>query len=91
MNQDTHASVAISTASLVFQGPRRWNTLAFQKAVDGLGQGIVVTVTRGADRRLDACLGQALGVAIRQVLRPPVGEGNEAVLLGRSTRAQSLL
>ena len=44
--------------------------LGLVEAVDGLGQGVVVTVADAADRRLDAGAGQSLGVLYRNVLRP---------------------
>ena len=42
--------------------------LGLVEAVDALGQGVVVAVADAADRRLDACLGEALGIADRDVL-----------------------
>jgi len=42
--------------------------LGLVQAVDGLGQGVVVTATTAAHRRLNACLGQTLGVANADVL-----------------------
>ena len=44
--------------------------LGLVEAVDGLRQGVVVTVADAADRRLDAGLGQTLGVLDGNVLRP---------------------
>ena len=51
--------------------------LGFVEAVDGLGQGIVVAIADATDRRLDAGLGQALGVFDRDVLHAPVGVVDE--------------
>jgi len=42
--------------------------LGLEQAVDGFGEGVVVAVADAADRRLDAGLEQALGVADRDVL-----------------------
>ena len=41
--------------------------LGLVEPVDGLGQGVVVAVALAADRGLDACLGQSLAVADRDV------------------------
>jgi hypothetical protein len=42
--------------------------LGLVEAIDGFREGIVVTVAYTADRRLDACLRQALGILDREVL-----------------------
>ena len=52
LNQSTHPSVANSTASMVRHDPRR----------------IVVTIADAADRRLDACFREALGILDRDIL-----------------------
>ena len=44
--------------------------LGLVEAVDRLGQGVVVAVADAADRGLDAGIGEALGVADRDVLDP---------------------
>lgn len=49
----------------------------FVEAVDGFGQGIVVRVPFAADRGLDACFGQPLGVADGNVLASPVRVMNQ--------------
>ena len=46
--------------------------LGFVKAVDGFSQRIVVAVALAADRRLDPGLGQTLGIANGDILRPPI-------------------
>ena len=46
--------------------------LGFIKNVDRLGENIVITVANAANRRLDACLRQALGVFDRDVLAASV-------------------
>ena len=47
--------------------------LGLVQAVDGLCQGVVVTVTMATHRGLNACLDQPLGVANADILSPPVG------------------
>jgi hypothetical protein len=42
--------------------------LGLEQADDGLGEGIIVAVADTADGRLDAGLGQVLGIADRDVL-----------------------
>ena len=59
--------------------------------VDGLGQGVVVAVALGAHGRLDASLGQALGVPDADVLRAPVGVANQAAIALRLPGVQGLL
>ena len=65
--------------------------LGFEQTDDRLGQRIVVTVADAADRGLDASLGQALGVADRDLLRPPIAMMDEPVLPDRSPVVESLL
>ena len=52
--------------------PRRtaMDQLGLVQPVDGLGQGAVIAVALAADRGLDAGLGEPLGVANTDVLRP---------------------
>ena len=52
--------------------------LGLVEAVDGLGQGVVIAVADTADRRLDAGLGEALGVLDRQVLAAAIAVMDEA-------------
>ena len=68
LNQSTHARVACSTAVRLRHGPRRWMTSALKRAVDRLGQGLVVAVAIAADGGFDACLSQPFGVFDRQIL-----------------------
>ena len=49
-------------------GPPPMHDLGLVEAIDGLGQGVVITVADTADRGLDAGLGEALCVFDRQVL-----------------------
>ena len=42
------------------------------EAIDGFGQGVVVTITLAADGRFDAGLGQSLGVADGNLLRAAI-------------------
>ena len=71
LNQSTHSRVANSTASSERHGPAALDHLGLVEAVDRLGEGVVVAVADAADRGLDACLGEALGVADADVLRLP--------------------
>ena len=50
--------------------PAPADDLGLVEAVDRLGQGVVVAVADAADRGLDARIGEALGVADRDVLAP---------------------
>ncbi len=63
--------------------------LGLEEAIDRLGQGIDITVTDAADGRLDARLGQPLGLADRKVLSPPVGMVDQT--LARSPFVDGLL
>jgi hypothetical protein len=42
--------------------------LGLVEAIDGFREGIVVTIANTADRRLNACFRQALGIFDREVL-----------------------
>jgi hypothetical protein len=46
-------------------------------AEDRLGHGVVIGIANAADRRLDAHLGEPLGVADRQVLHVSIAVVNE--------------
>lgn len=70
LNQSTHSSGANSTLLKERHGPHRWH-LGLEQADDGFCQGIVVRVPNTADRRLDAGLGEALGVLDRHGLNAP--------------------
>ena len=63
-------------------GPAAADDLGPEQADDALGQSIVVAVADAADRGLDAGLGQALGVADRDVLGDLSGRRN-TVFVGR--------
>jgi len=52
--------------------------LGFVEAVDGFGEGIVVAVPDAANRRLDARLGEPLGIFDRGVLHPAITMMDEA-------------
>ena len=68
--------------------PAPVDDLGLVQPVDGLGQGVVVTVTGGADRGLDASLCQALAVADRDVLAAAVAMvGQTAVAPGLARNA----
>jgi hypothetical protein len=47
------------------------DNLGLVEAIDGFREGIVVTIANTADRRLNACFRQALGVLDREVLGCP--------------------
>ena len=73
--------------------------LGLVEADDRLGQGVVVGVAAAADRGLDAGLGEALGVADREVLDAAVAVVDEAVetspprrqrAISRASRARSV-
>jgi len=66
-------------------------TSAFEQAVDGLGQGIVVGISDAADQGHQLCLRQALGVAHGEVLRAPVRVMHEHVLLRGTPGMDGLL
>jgi hypothetical protein len=99
LNQSTHSSVAYSTASNDRHGPRRWITSApsaklrtgFVKAVDRLGQSIVIAVANAADRWLDAGFGEAFGVSDRDVLAAAIGVMDETAAVRRSAIVERLL
>ena len=65
--------------------------LGFEQADDRLGEGVVVAVADRSDGRLDARVGEPLGVAQRQILRPAVGMRDQFRVIGRSALVQSLL
>jgi len=52
--------------------PAPMDDLGLIEAIDRLGEGIVVAVADTADRRLDAGLGEALGIFDRDVLHAPI-------------------
>ena len=65
--------------------------LGLVEAVDGLGERVVVAVADAADRRLDAGLGQALGVLDRDVLAAAIAVVDEPAAMDRPPIMQSLL
>lgn len=60
------------------------NQFGLVQAIDGLGQGVVVTVALAAHRRLDARIGQPLGVPDADVLRASNGVTVQAAVASRS-------
>lgn len=64
--------------------------LGFVETVDRFGQSVVVAVADTADRRLDAGLGEALGVLDRQVLRSAVAVVDQAAPMGRTAIVERL-
>jgi hypothetical protein len=67
------------------------NQFGLVQAVDRLGQRVVVAVAAAAHRRLDAGLGQALGVSDGHVLRTTVGVMDERTVALWLARIQRLL
>ena len=63
----------------------------FVKAVDRLGQSVVVTVAYAANRWLDAGFGKAFGVFYGYVLRAAIAVVNQAAAMGRPTIVERLL
>ena len=55
------------------------DNLCLEEPDDRFGHGIVVRIAAAADGRLDACLGEPLGVADREVLHPAVAVMNEPI------------
>ena len=72
--------------------PRRAavDDLRVEQADDRLREGVVVAVPCGADGRRDARVGEPLGVAQRQILRPAVGMRDQFRVMGRSALVQGL-
>lgn len=72
----------------VFPGPAVADQFGLEQRVEGLGQGIVIRVAGGADRRGRAGLGKTLGVADGDVLNALVtvvrepGDGLACVIAG---------
>ena len=64
--------------------------LGLVEAVDGLGQGVVITVADAANRGFYAGLGQAFGVLYGHVLGPAVGVVDEAAAMLRAPLVQGL-
>ena len=65
--------------------------LRFVEAVYGLSEGVVIGVTDTADRWLNACFGQTLGVSYGQILPAAVRVMDQAPLLHRPPIMQGLL
>src|ERR1035437_8055169 len=65
--------------------------LGLVEAIDGFREGIVVTITNAADRRLDACFRQALGILDRDVLAAPVAMMHEPAAMRRAPVMKGLL
>lgn len=61
------------------------------KAIDRLGQSIVIAVSDAADRRLDAGFGEAFGLFYRHILRPAIAMVDQAAAMDRSTIVKRLL
>ena len=81
----------------VFDGLERspWSPpvdhLGLVKAIDRLGQGVVIAVADTADRGLDARFGEAFGVLDRDVLAAAIGVMDETAAARRSAIVERLL
>ena len=65
--------------------------LGLEQADDRLGESIIVRFPDAADGGFDSCLGEALGVADADVLRPAVGMADETAAGEGAALVQSLL
>src|SRR5205807_10582372 len=68
--------------------PAPMDHLGLVETVDGFGESIVVGISDAADRRFDACFGQALGVFDRDVLAAPVAMVHEPAAMDRPSIMQ---
>lgn len=64
--------------------------LGFVKAVDRLGESVVVGIAHTADRQFDAGFRQAFGVANADTLRAPVGVMHQAAAMDGPPFVQGL-
>src|SRR5690606_26907017 len=71
--------------------PAPMDDLGLVEAVDRFGESVVIAVADAADRRLDARLGQALGVADADVLRTAIRVVDKTSLAGGAPFMQRLL
>src|SRR3954465_9304599 len=71
--------------------PAAMDHLGLVEAVDGFGESIVIGISDAADRRLDACFSQALGVLNGYVLAAPVAVVHEPATMDRPSIMQCLL
>ena len=65
--------------------------LGLEKADDAFGQGVVIGVPDAADRGVDACLSQPLGVSDRQILAASIAMMDQVVGLARRALADGLV
>src|ERR1700689_4445192 len=91
LNQSTHSRVANSDGLEAAPWSTPMDHLCLVKAVDGFGESIVVGISDAADRRLNACFSQPLGIFDRDVLAAPVAMVHEAAAMDRSAIVQGLL
>lgn len=64
--------------------------LSFVKAIDRLGQSVVIAIADAADRRLDPSFGEALGVLDGHVSRPAIAVLDETASMVRPTIVKHL-
>ena len=69
----------------------RSNHLRLVQPDDGLGQGVVVRIAHAPHRLLDAGLGQTLGVADGEILRPAVTVVDQGIARADRALVQGLL
>jgi hypothetical protein len=67
------------------------NDLRLEESDHGFGEGVVVAVAPAADGRFDAGLGQSLGVANTEILRPAVAMVHKLATFGLAALADRLL
>ena len=67
------------------------DNLGLVEAIDSFREGIVVTIANTADRRLNACFRQALGILDRDVLAPSVAVMHKPAAMRRSPVIKGLL
>ena len=65
--------------------------LGLVKAIDRLGQSVVIAIADTADRRLDARFGEAFGILNRDVLAAAIGVVDETAAVRRSAIVEGLL
>ena len=72
-----------------FPGAEELDDLGLEQADHGLGQGIVIAVAYAANRGVDAGIGEALGVADRQVLAAAIRVVDQSAPLCRTALTDS--
>src|SRR5207237_7936230 len=86
----THSSVANSTSSTPFHGPRRRTTSVLYSPMT-VRERVIVRIARAANRRLDPGFREALGVSDRQVLHAAIAVMDQRLGAGERTIVERLL